>query len=235
MNTVFSIIRNADFAKDQKHKLFLKSIANLDSNTKVVIVNSTSVEMDTLGNKFETINVTPMGSDLNIFGAISGYLNQNKLNHDDYILVSDIENIVFTRNPFSFLKHFNKDLYFYSLKYVSNETTKKKSDYENFLKTCNYFMGNDYESFSVGSHIFAGKNQVFKALLLTLFLEVNRNSAHLITTEAVLSYIHKHLAALYNVAMFTNQFCKVVENQNMAESILEDDEQSKKQYLIIHS
>ncbi len=234
MNTVFTIIKNADFIKEHKYKLFIESLKNLDNDTKVVIVNTTSLELNSLNSSScETLNVTPMASDLNIYGAISGYINSHKISNEDFCLLVNMENVLFTRNPFLFLKHFKKDLFFYSLNHITNESSKKKIDYANFVKTCNFFMGNDYDSYSIGSHIFGGKTFAFKALLITLFLEVNRNSAHLITTEAVLSYIHKHYYNLYDLGMFNNQFCKVVENQMMAESIFSNGEESKKQYVII--
>lgn len=234
MNTVFTIVKNADFIKEQKYKLFVESLKHLDDDTKVVIINTTSLELNSLNSpSCEIINVTPMASDLNIYGAISGYVNGHKIANEDFCLLVNMENILFTRNPFSFLKHFKKDLFFYSLNIISNESHKKKTDYVNFIKTCNFFMGNDYDSYSIGSHIFGGKTFAFKALLITLFLEVNRNSAHLITSEAVLSYIHKHFNSLYDLGMFNNQFCKVVENQIVAESIFSNDEESKKQYVII--
>lgn len=234
MNTVFTIIKNADFISELKYKFFVESLKHLGNDTKVVIINTTNLELNFLGSpSCEILNVTPMASDLNIYGAISGYINGNKISNDDFCLLVNMENILFTRNPFSFLKHFKKDLFFYSLKFISNESIEKKINYANFVKTCNFFMGNDFESFSIGSHIFGGKTFAFKALLVTLFLEINRNSAHLITTEAVLSYIHKHYYNLYDLGMFNNQFCKIVENQIMAESIFSNVEESKKQYVII--
>ncbi len=234
MNILFSVIRNPEFIKDDKYKLFLSSLKNLDANDRVVILNATSLEIKISEKNCEVINIASMSSDLNIYGMMSGYLSQNKTNNDDYIIVCDIENVVFTRNPFSYLKYFKKDLYFYSMKYVANETTQKKLDYERFMKTCNFYLGNDFESYSVETHFFGGKSNTFKALLLTLYLEVNRNSAHLITSQAVLSYTHKHVCNLYDVTMLSNQFCKIVENQNAAESIFTSEEQSKKQYLLIY-
>ena len=234
MNTLFSVIRNAKFVQDEKYKLFLSSLKNLDVNDKVVILNTTSLEIKIPNKNCQVINVASMNSDLNIYGTMSGYLNQNKLNEDDYVIVCDIENVVLTRNPFSYLKYFKKDLYFYGTKYVANETDQKKLEYENFMKTCNFYLGNDFDSYSLETHFFGGKSNAFKALLLTLYLEVNRNSANLITSQAVLSYTHKHFFSLYDVSMLTNQFCKIVENQNMAESIFTSEEQSKKQYLILY-
>jgi hypothetical protein len=235
MNTIFSIVKNPSFINDNKYKLFIESLNNLDGDTKVVILNSTSLDLNLKPNsRLEVLNVTPMNSDLNIYGAISGYLSNDKTSNDGYVLVVNIEHILFTRNPFSFLKHFKKDLYFYSLNHLSNESAQRKNEYVNFVKTCNFFMGNDYDSYSVGNHIFGGKMYAFKALLVTLFLEVNRNSAHLITSQSVLSYVHKHFFNLFDITMFNNQFCKVVESQMMAESAYKNDEESKKQYVIIN-
>jgi len=234
MNTLFAIVKNLEFVEGEKYKLFFESLKNLDTNDKVVILNTTSAVIKNSSSKCEILNITTMNSDLNIYGAMSGYLNQHKLDENDYIVVCDIENVVFTRNPFSFLKYFKKDLYFYSLSYIANETNQKKTEYENFMKTCNFYLGNDFESYSIGTHFFGGKNNIFKALILTLFLEVNRNSAHPITTQAVLSYTHKHFYNLFDVTMLSNQFCKVVENQNKAESIFSNEEQAKNQYLLLY-
>lgn len=233
MNTIFVVVKNSEFLENQKYNTFLNSIERFCSDTKIIFINSTSKEMNPVSN-CEIVNVAPMNSDLNIYGTIIGLINQNKINDEDYILLADIENILFTRNPFSFLKHFNKDLYFYSLNVVSKETQKNRVDYANFVKTCNFFLGNDYESYSIGKHLMAGKCNAFKSLVLTLFLEVNRNSAHFITTQAVLSYTHKHFNNLFNVGMFTNNFCRIAESSNAAESIYSNDEESKKQYVVLN-
>jgi len=234
MNIIFSIVKNVDFVKEHRYSLFLNSLNNLDNDTKVVIINASGLDLHSSDKmSCEIVNVTPMNSDLNIFGSISNYLSNNKFADSDYVLLTNMENIVFTRNPFSYVKHFKKDLYFYSMNHISNETQQKRDDYSNFVKTCNYFMGNDYDSYSIGNHIYGGKVFAFKALLITLFLEVNRNSAHLITTQAVLSYIHKHFYNTFDTGMFNNQFCKIVEDQMLAESIFTNEEDSKKQYAII--
>ena len=234
MNTVFTIIKNEDFIKEHKYKLFIESLKNLDNDTKVVIVNTTSLELNSFSSSScEILDVTPMASDFNIYASIMEYIKSHKISNEGFCLLVNMENVLFTRNPFSFLKHFKKDLFFYSLNYIPNESSEKKTDYANFVKTCNFFMGNDYYAYSFVSDIFGGKTFAFKALLITLFLEVNRNSTHLITTEAVLSYIHKHYYNLYDLGMFNNQFCKVVENQMMAESIFSNEEDAKKQYVII--
>jgi hypothetical protein len=235
MNTIFAIVKNPDFIKNKKYKIFIDSLKNLDSETKVVIFNSTDQEISISEKSFcNTVNVAPMASDLNLYGAISGYIRNNNFSNDDFSILVNMENVIFTRNPFSYLKHFKKDLYFYSLNHIGNESIQKKNDYTNFVKTCNFFMGNDYDSYSVGSNMFGGKNFALKALLITLFLEVNRNSAHLITTQAVLSYVHKHFNTLYELGMFNNQFCKVVENQMKAELVYSNPEDSKQQYVIMN-
>ena len=234
MNIVFSVVRNSEFVKNKKYKSFFDSLENLNSNTNVIVINSTSEELDKkITKNHQVINNAPMGSDLNLYGSISGLLSQIKPNNDDLILLVDIENIVFTRDPFSYIQHFDKDLYFYSMNHISNESEKVKTEYIDFVKTCNFYMGNDFDSYSIGTHIFGGKCFAFKSILFSLFLNVNRNSANLLTSGAVLSYTHKHINNLYNVGMLTNQFCKVVTNQNMAESIYGNLDESKKQYAVI--
>ena len=106
MNTLFAIVKNLEFVEGEKYKLFFESLKNLDTNDKVVILNTTSAVIKNSSSKCEILNITTMNSDLNIYGAMSGYLNQHKLDENDYIVVCDIENVVFTRNPFSFLKYF---------------------------------------------------------------------------------------------------------------------------------
>lgn len=234
MNTIFSIIRNQNFIENKQLEVYINSLIKLDNNFKVVIVNSTPVELNLQHEQIETLNLGSTTSDLNIFGLIQRYLNHIQVEKNDYIIVCDVEKILFTRNPFSYLKHFDKDIYFYSTKHISNESNQKKSDFENFVKTCNYYLGNDFDAFSIESNFFAGKNQAFKALLLSLFFEVNRNSAHQITTQAVLSYVYKHFFNLFDGLMLNNQFIKIVGNYEAAESILDDELNSKKQYVLIN-
>jgi hypothetical protein len=219
---------------NDKYISFINSIENLSESSKIVLINASSKEIKLNHSNCEILNTASMASDLNIYGVISGYLNMNHMDENDYVAICNIENILFTRDPLLFLKHFDKDLYFYSLSHINNENTQIKSDYENFVKTCNFYMGNDFDSLSIGTHFFGGKLSAMKALLLTLFLNVNRNSANTITSQAVLSYVHKHFYNLFKVQMFTNQFCILVDDKNKAESILEDKELSKKQYAVIY-
>jgi hypothetical protein len=234
MNIIFAVIRNPEFVINNKYTSFINSLKNLSETSKIVLINASSKEIKLDRANIEVLNTTAMASDLNIYGAISGYLNQYQNDENDYVAICNVENILFTRDPLLFLKHFDKDLYFYSLSHINNESTQIKSDYENFVKTCNFYMGNDFDSLSIGTHFFGGKLSAMKALLLTLFLNVNRNSANTITSQAVLSYVHKHFYNLFKVQMFTNQFCMLVDDKSKAESILDDEELSKKQYAVIY-
>ena len=236
MNTVFSIIRNAEFVKKKQYDVFVNSLKNLNSSVKVVILNSTSEELNKEDFKnCDILNISPNECDLNIYGSLLGYFGQIKFEDSDYILFTNVETTLFTRNPFDFFKHFKHDLFFYSPCHINAESEKNKVNYENYLKTCNFYLGNDFETFSIGDHFFAGKYNNFKALIFNLFMEVNRNSASIITTQAVLSYSIRHLAGIYRTNILNHNFYKKVNSIQDVSDLLENEIESRKQYMILYS
>ena len=236
MNTVLSIVRDIDFVNSKNYDVFADSLKNLGSSVRKVIFNSSSVELDKeYFSNCEIMNVAPIEGELNIYGAILGFLGQNSFEDSDYLLLTNLESTVFTRNPFDFFKHFKHDLSFYSPCHITAETEKNKINYENYLKTCNFYLGNDFDTISIGEQFFSGKYNSFKALIFNLFMEVNRNSASTITSRAVLSYNVRHLSGIYKTNILNQNFYRKVNSIQDVRNLISNDIESKKQYIILHS
>lgn len=235
MNVIFVSIKNADFFSSENFSIFKHSLSFLDKNDKVVFLNSSSEKIDRLDidNSYEVLNITPLDCDLNLYGAVLNCLRLLESSPIDYVVMLSSENIIFTRNPFDYFKHFKKNIYFYSMSTVDKESFANRINYGNFVKTCNYFMGDEFDTLSIGEHFYAADYNTFKSLVLTLFLNVNRNSAAHIYLKPILSYVYKNLCALYKVSLLDSNFLRKCSSLSAIKDTVGNPVESKKQYVLL--
>ena len=219
MNTLILILKNDSLFDQVRFEEYTNSLEKFFSQSQIFILNCTQNNFLAKNIKnLQVVNVTPLDSDLNVYSTIISILNALSKQPNNYVIISEMNNVSFERNPFSYFDHFKNDLYFCNQGHIQNESSKTKDNYSNFIKTCSYFIGNEFDCVSVGQQFFGGTYDSMKFLALLLFLETNRNSANIISSQSVLTYMLSHISALYKVKLLDNSFHKVKLNQNLNNS-----------------
>lgn len=235
MNVIFVTVKNGDFFSSENYSLFKQSLSHLEKNDKIVILNSTSIKIEKLEiyNSYEILDVAPLDCDLNVYGAVLNYLRLFENSPIEYVMMLSSENIFFTRNPFDYFKYFKKNIYFYSMSTVDRESVANRINYGNFVKTCNYYVGDEFNTLSIGECLYAADYNTFKSLVLFLFLNVNRNSAAHIHIKSIFSYAYKNLCTLYKVSLLDTNFIKKYSSLSAINNVVNNTIESKKQYVLL--
>jgi hypothetical protein len=219
MNTLILILKNDSLFDQLNFEEYLDSLEELFNQSQIFILNCTQINFITKNSKnVQMVNVTQLDSDLNVYSTIISILNSIAKQSNNYVIISEMNKVSFERNPFSYFDHFKNDLYFCNQGHIQNESSKTKDNYSNFVKTCSYFIGKEYDCISVGQQFFGGTYDSIKFLTLMLFLETNRNSANIINVQSVLTYMLPNISALYKVKLLDNLFYKIKLNQNLNNS-----------------
>lgn len=213
MNTLILIIRNKIDKNHIDIVKYFESIEKYFDKSLVFIVNCAQEDLSFIKSQnIRVVETTYLDSDSNIFAVILQVLNSISKLDNKYVIISDVNNVFFERNSFSYLEHFKNDLYLCNFGSIQAEPIHTKNRFSNFIKTCSYFLGNENAGLSIGGQFFGGTYDAIKSLSLILFLETNRNSAQIIDIQSILSYIYSYLETLYKVKFLDQTFFSVKSN-----------------------
>lgn len=233
MNFIILFLENSKYLNTDKFKYFKKSLQNLSNDTRIIVFNSTNEILNQVD--FSNCSIVNIQAGEQKFITFYHFILSNfsniSLQSDDYIFIGNMENIIFTKDLFKYFKHFKKDFYFYETGKIL--TNNCPNEYTDFLDTKNYYLNDTYNTLFIGDKFYAAKLQSFKTLLLTLFLQINSNSAVDITCKSVLSYIYPYLKQLYDISILNSNFFREFKNEEMVNKLYDENNFKISEYLIL--
>ena len=174
-------------------EIFLKSLSKYKSFEKAVFVNQVSPRnIEKLSKYFDII----IGNNENLFTcyiALYTWLSENADKYD-YVLHSDLRDVIIQEDPFEFFKSNPDKGMFYSLEGMQIKENECNLFWEHTLRTILRSHNEPYENEQViNGGIFGGKIEYFLNHCLTMFTNTNRKNEWIVLDQQMLGYMGQFL------------------------------------------